>query len=319
MNIIAAADGTQVIMLPTAAVTGGGQLPAGPANVPYTFTLNKGQNAQFTQIPDLSGSIIASSKPVGFMAGQRCMRWPAGNNFCDHAEQMVPPVKALGSEYVGVMFRPRVAGDMATWRLVGAVDGTLLTYSSNVGGIATLAPGQKWEFTTDQPFVVQSQDASHPFMLFTIMSGSAWPQLSDTNGYGDPDFVVSVPPQQYLSRYVFFADPSYPETNLVVVRSPNASGTFDDVTLDCAGTLTGWQPVGNYEWTRIDLIRHDFVPQGNCTTGAHTIESKSPFGLWVWGWGTPETTQFSENVSYGYPGGMNVQQINQVVITPMVQ
>jgi hypothetical protein len=34
-------------------------------------------------------------------------------------------------------------------------------------------------------------------------------------------------------------------------------------------------------------------------------------------WGSPETKFFTANVSYGYPGGMNVQPINQVVIPPM--
>jgi hypothetical protein len=36
----------------------------------------------------------------------------------------------------------------------------------------------------------------------------------------------------------------------------------------------------------------------------------------VWGWGTPETTSFTANVSYGYPGGMNVQAINPIIIPP---
>jgi hypothetical protein len=273
--------------------------------------------AQFTQQGDLTGSVIQSDKPIGFMAGHQCMRIPIGVQSCDHGEQMVPPVRALGNEYVGVMYRPRVPGDKGIWHMVGAVDGTTLTYSSDVGGPATLNAGQAIDFITDQPFVVKSQDTTHPFMLFTYMSGCKWSQLSDTSGYGDPDFVISVPPQQYLSNYDFFADPTYPETNLVIVRRKNAQMMFDDVTLDCAGTLTGWQPVGDYEYTRVDLIRHNFVNQGNCSTGAHNITSKTPFGLWIWGWGTPETTTFSAFVSYGYPGGMNVQPINQVVIPPM--
>jgi hypothetical protein len=229
---------------------------------------------------------------------------------------MVPPVKALGSEYVGVMYRPRVPGDAGIWHMVGAVDGTTLTWSSAVGGPSTLKAGQTADFITDQPFVVSSQDTKHPFMLFTYMSGSSWPQLSNTKGYGDADFVISVPPGQYMSDYVFFTDPTYPETNLVVVRRQNSGMTFDDVNLDCAGKLTGWQPVGKYEWTRIDLIRHDFVGQNGCTTGRHEIHSKSPFGLWIWGWGSPETTDATQFVSYGYPGGMNVQPINTVVILP---
>jgi hypothetical protein len=158
-------------------------------------------------------------------------------------------------------------------------------------------------------------------MLFAYMSGSGWAPINPMDaggptptGYGDADFVISVPPQQYLSDYVFFTDPTYPETNLVVVREKE-NGAFQDVTLDCAGPLGGWQPVGDYEWTRIDLIRHDFEPQGNCSTGRHEISSKGRFGLWVWGWGSPETKDAgTTDVSYGYPGGMNVQPINQVVI-----
>jgi hypothetical protein len=155
----------------------------------------------------------------------------------------------------------------------------------------------------------------HPFMMFAYMSGSQASFLSMLS-YGDPDMVLSVPPQQYQNDYVFFTDPTYPETNLVIVRDKNAMMGFDDVTLDCAGVLTGWQPVGNYEWTRIDLSSHNFVGQNGCNNGRHEIKSNSPFGLWVWGWGTPETTTFTANVSYGYPGGMSLHQINTVVIPP---
>ncbi|RLB54722.1 MAG: hypothetical protein DRI90_19985, partial [Deltaproteobacteria bacterium] len=128
---------------------------------------------------------------------------------------------------------------------------------------------------------------------------------------------ISVPPNQYMNAYVFFADPTYPETNLVVVRSRDKDGNFHDVDLDCAGLLGGWQPVGDYEWTRIDLITGDFQNVGNCSTGRHEISSAGRFGLWVWGWGTPLTSTFTSNVSYGYPAGMNVQPINTVVIPPV--
>jgi hypothetical protein len=317
-NIVASQDGTNVTLLPKQAIVGGNGLPAGPANMPYKFTLDKGQQAQFSQQADLTGTIVQSDKPVGFLAANACMQVPLGTDHCDHGEQMLPPVKALGNEYAAVMFRPRVAGDKAIWHLVGAIDGTNLTYSTKVGGPAILDAGQVVDFTTDQPFVVKSQDTNHPFMLFSYMTGSQWSGLSDMGGYGDPDFVLGVPPQQYLQDYVFFADPSYPENNLVVVRAKDkVSMQFQDVTLDCAGKLGGWQPVGDYEWTRIDLTRHDFQDQNGCSSGAHEIKSDAPFGLWVWGWGSPETTTNTKYVSYGYPGGMNVSPINGVYIPPM--
>jgi hypothetical protein len=312
MNIVAKSDGTVVTMTPKAAVVGGTGIPAGAANTPVMFTLNAGQHAQITQMAELTGSTITSTQPIGLMAGQECMNVPVGTSFCDHDEQMVPPVKALGSRYVGVMYRPRVAAETTTyWRLVGAVDGTQLTYSTPVGGPATLAAGESVVFETGTPFIVSSQDKDHPFMLFTYMSGST----RFTSGYGDPDFVVGVPPEQYLNNYVFFTDPTYPETNLVLIRTRGTDGQFHDVNLDCLGNIPTWTPIDNdFQWARADLITGNFMNVGNCSTGRHEASSEAPFGLWVWGWGTPLTSTFTQNVSYGYPGGMNVQQINDVIL-----
>ena len=59
----------------------------------------------------------------------------------------------------------------------------------------------------------------------------------------------------------------------------------------CAGALGGWTPLGQegiYEFTRFDLVRHDYQPQGNCNTGRREASSTEPFGLWVWGWWGPD-------------------------------
>jgi hypothetical protein len=311
LNIVAKEDGTQVTLTPKQPIVGGTGIPATAANTPVTIMLNRGQHAQITQAAELTGSAIQATRPVGFMAGHTCMNMPVGTSYCDHGEQMVPPVKALGSRYVGVMYKPRVANETATyWRLVGAVDGTTLTWSSNVGGPATLAKGQEVTFQTGTPFTVQSQDADHPFMLFTYMTSST----AVSSGYGDPDFVTSVPPEQYLRQYVFFTDPTYPETNVVVIRAKGTDNKFHDVMLDCGGALTGWMPIGtDFEYARKDLSTGNFTGVGQCNNGRHEIKSDAPFGLWVWGWGTPLTSTFTENVSYGYPGGMNVAPINTVI------
>ena len=316
INIIAAQDNTQVTLLPKVALAGGGGIPAGAANTQVKFTLNKGQQANIEQNLDLTGSIISTSAPVGLMAGNPCQRTPTGTSYCDHGEQMIPPIRALGSEYAGVMYRSRT-GEPAIWRLVGAVDGTSLTYSTAISGApATLNQGDLVEFTTATPFVVSSQDDKHPFLLVEYMSGSQWTQMVDKSGYGDPDLSIVIPPAQYLSHYVFMTDPTYPETNLVIVRRTDANNNFQDVTLDCAGTLTGWQTVGKYQYTRVDLQTGDFQNVGNCSNGRHEMNSAAPFGLAVWGWGTPKTSTFTQNVSYSYPGGMNVQPINTVVVPP---
>ena len=312
LNIIAREDGTVATITPVAPVTGGGGIPAAASGQPISLTLQRGQHAQISQTAELTGSVITANKPVGLMAGHTCMNIPTGTSHCDHGEQMIPPTRALGHRYAGVMYRPRVANETKTfWRVVGAVDGTQLTWSTDVGGPATLRKGQSVTFETGTPFVVSSQDKDHPFMLFTYMTGS---MHIAADGYGDPDFMLVVPPQQYLRQYVFFADPTYPETNLVLVRARGGDNQFHDVTLDCLGTVTGWQPVGDYEYARVDLVTGNFSPVGTCSTGRREIRSTAPFGLSVWGWGNLSTSTLTANVSYGYPGGMNVAPINDVVI-----
>jgi hypothetical protein len=128
-----------------------------------------------------------------------------------------------------------------------------------------------------------------------------------------------IPARQYLNRYVFFADPTYPETNLVLVRGKAADGTYKDVELDCAGVVDGWEPIGTteYEYTRFDLVRDNFQMQGGCDNGRREIKSDGPFGLTVWGWGTAASAPFvSTYVSYAYPGGASISPINDVVVPP---
>lgn len=314
LNIVAMADDTKVTLVPRADIVGGNGVPAGRANVPWTITLQQGQQVQLSQPAELTGSVVQSSKPVGLMAGHACARIPVSNPYCDHAEQMIPQVKALGSEYVGVMHLPR-AGEPGLWRLVGVVPGTKLSWSaaSNVGGPSTLGAGETVELLTDAPFVVKSQDEAHPFLLFSYMVGNQWKPALD--GIGDADFVLGVPPKQWMNQYVFYTDPTYPSSHVVLVRG-KSEGAFRDVTLDCAGVVRDWAAVGDFEYARVELTRKNFARVGDCASGRHEIKSEGPFGLWVWGWGSPDAPG-TRDVSYGYPGGMNVQPINRVYLPPV--
>jgi hypothetical protein len=271
---------------------------------------------------------------------------------------MLPPVRALGSEYVAVRYRNRGSTEeVVPWRVVGAVDGTTLTYDPpQAGAPASLAAGQLVEFDESGPFIVRSQDADHPFYLASYMTGgcgadstlddagggSICPGTDDgpLKGFGDPEFLNVVPPAQFLPRYTFFTDPTYPETNLVLVRVRDPqTNAMPDVTLDCAGVLGGWQAVGSsgkYEMTRTDLSTGDFQGVGSCNNGVHTITASLPattgmpptpqVGVTVWGWGNETTwptdtsvtdelnAKFTRWVSYGYPAGANFKPLNTAVL-----
>jgi IgGFc binding protein len=336
IGIVAEQDGTQVTINPTAAIVGGNGVAAGPQGQPTTYSLGAGQLLQIVQNGPLDGSIIQSNNPVGVWGGKSSV---AIVSCCDDsAHQQIPPVRALGSEYVGVRYRNRYAGteEYPPWRIIGAADGTVLTWdpSPPSGAPTTLSLGQVTQFDSNGPFAVSSQDSSHPFYVSAHMTGAAEfdPSQQDggsnatPDGRGDAEFVNVIPPAEFVSSYVFFTDPTYPETDLVIVQGQGSSG-FADVTLDCAGTLTGWQPVGTsgkYQYTRFDLVTGDFQGTGSCNNGRHEMTSSVPFGVTVWGWGSAATGQvgsgfYTQYVSYAYPAGAGVAPINQVIIPPTTQ
>jgi hypothetical protein len=331
--IIASQDGTQVTVKPTADILDGTGVQGTSAGVPATYALDQGQYLQVTEPTELTGTAVQSNKPVAVIGASTLVDLPLSRRRADSAEQMLPPVRALASEYVAVRYRsrdPTGAEESVPWRIVGVVDGTVFTYepAPPPGAPLGLDAQRLGEFFDPGPFVVRSQDAAHPFYMASYMTGG---ELYD--GTGDPEFVNVVPPAQYLPRYTFFTDPTYPETNLVVVRARDqASGVMPDVTLDCAGVLTNWARVGTsgtYEMTRVDLSTGDFQGVGGCDNGVHTIVSNPPsalFGVTVWGWGNnvtwpPDNTaedeanpKFTRWVSYGYPAGANFKPLSKAVL-----
>jgi IgGFc binding protein len=296
----------------------------------------------------LAASLVVSSKPVGVIGGASCTFSPAvppllgQAGACDSVQQQAGPIAALGHEYAAVRHRTRLpptgmtvpsrrdggapielfGEELGAWQLMGVVEGTTLSYSPSKpeGAPTSLAAGQVVQFATKDAFVVRSQDADHPFYLGAFMTGGQ----GKPEGQGDPDFVNVLPVAQYQSAYVFFTDPTYPETSLVVVRQKGADARFADVRLDCAAApISGWRPLGDLEFTWVDLATGNFQPAiAGCDTGRREMTSAAPFAVTVWGWGRGSvsiptarqggglgTTNFT---SYAFPAGGGVRRINRV-------
>jgi IgGFc binding protein len=322
IELVGAMDNTMVTITPTAAIAAGTGVAAAGAGVATQYALSAGQELQFTQDAELNGSVISSNNPVGVWGGASCLNIDVDVAACDSAHQEIPPVKSLGNHYAAVRYRNRFANtaeETVPWRIIGAVDGTTLTYSPSTpsGAPTTLVQGQVAEFDSTGYFVVQSQGSGNPFYMSAHMTGCETTDPEGEDCRGDPEFVNIIPPEQYLSQYTFFTDPTYPETNLVLTRE-KVNGAFADVTIDCVGTVTGWtmlDSADDMEYTRVDLVTGNFQGVGNCNNGLHVATSPQPFGLVVWGWGSAATTNFvTTAVSYAYPAGASVKQINQVVI-----
>lgn len=321
LQIVANEDGTEVTMKPTVPVRAGSGVAGAAAGVAQTWSLSKGQVLQFVQ-RSLAGSPIESNKPVGVFGGAECTNLPSVRA-CDTLQQQIPPFAHWGSEYAVVPYRPRIRSstpdvrELVPYTFTGAADGTVLSYEPTRPRDApeTLASGETVSFITDEIFLVKSQDSLHPFHVNVYMTGAEYgggTKGSITNG--DPDFVNVPPTEQYLDRYVFFADHTFPETTLTFVRTKTANG-FMPVELGCAGELDGWMPIGSsgqHEYTWVTLTKSyqaQKVGRGTCDYGRHEARSTGPFAVTVWGTGF--------YTSYGYVGGVGLRPVNDAPPPPV--
>ncbi len=310
-QIVAAEDDTEVTIVGSVRIQGGPAVESAEGGVPQTYRMRRGELLQFTQDQMLSGSLLSANKKVGLWGGHECLFIPADKLACDQSTRQLPPVQAWGHEYVAVPYlsrRPDKTPEVYFYRVMAAADGTTLTYepSRPPDAPASLSKGDSALFTTNEPFIVNSQDESHPIAVYEYMSGSTYETSPDYDG--DPEFSYVVPAAQYLDNYVFFVDPTYRNSQLVVVRSRRPGSDFEPVTLDCAGPLEDWTPIGTagiYEYTRF-YVSKDGIPRtvgnGKCGAGRHNMSSRGAFGVTVWG------TDYA--TSYAYPGGAAIRPIN---------
>ena len=302
---IVAQEDTEVRLRPRVDVIDGLGVTGGPRGSVVKWNLERGQVLELTQVDSLAGSALESSRPVALFGGNQCAYVPDDFIACDSLHQQIPPVRQWSSSYSAVPYPSRrktingapKAAESVTWQIVGASDGTKLTYepAPPTGAPLALAGGERAFFATDQLFRVTSQDTDHPIYLAMYMSGS-----EQYATLGDPDFVNVIPNDQFLDRYVFFVDYTYADSALTLVRRKDVKG-FHDVTLDCLGKVTGWQPLGTdgtieYAWVELTRNGTDVkTPIGACSHGRREASSDGPFGLYVWG--------MDEYASYGFPAG----------------
>jgi hypothetical protein len=313
-HIVAAEDETDVTLVGSVHIQGGANVEPAEKGTAKTYRLRRGEQIQFSQEQDLTGSHIGANKPIGVWVGHQAMAIPTTYTCCgDISQTALFPLKSWGHEYPVVPYRSRRAKEAPEdylFKVTGAVNGTVLTYEPIAPKDAprTLEAGQSILFTSQEPFVVKSQGIDHPIAVFSYMTGEQFAQAQAFQG--DPEFVPVVASEQYLGKYVFFVDTTHTFSQLVVVRSREANNTFAPVVLDCAGELGDWSPLGSsgaYEYTRVWLTK-DKAPQtvgsGTCGAGRHVMESKGAFGVTVWG-----TAPYA---SYGYPGGAALRGLNTV-------
>ena len=316
--VTATADNTSVeVKLGTRAtiLSGSNGIAARAAGGTSTFTLNRGDVIElFVQsrpltgtssapTPDMSGSIISANQPVQVLTGTPCSSFPAPSTWpppftynysCDHIEESVFPAETLGKDYVvTVPTGPANTPVGHIVRLVGNVDGTALTYSTNrpAGAPATINAGQVVDLgRVNKDFRVTGDKA---FGVVSLMLSAAVVDPTATlEAKGDPSMSFPTAIEQYRDSYIFLAPTDYDVNLLDIIYPPEAEATLK---LDGAAlSVTGGDIAGSsYKIARVRLA--------NSSGGAHELTADKPVGIQVLGYGS--------YTSYQYPGGLNLKLI----------
>jgi hypothetical protein len=323
VTITATVDGTHVAFDAKGNVRAGGGVGSIAAGKQGTFTLNAGDvlllasdspPAEKTDLPnlacvdvqnglatdtlcptaqdwDLTGSHIRADQPVSVIAGHDCTMVPYSAFACDHTEESLIPVEALGQDLI--VSAPRKvaslgkapAPDSFFVRILSAVDGNSIQFDPpSVSGPVKLDAGQ---WTTVGPTTTDFRvKASDKILVAQFMVGEDFGGASQ--GAGDPSESLAIPSEQYRSAYSFLAPASYANNVVNVVAKTGSVVTLDGKAME----TSEFRPVGSSGYS---VARHEVAG------GPHTIVGADPFGIVVHGYGS--------YTSYMYPGGLNLATI----------
>jgi hypothetical protein len=288
LAVTAMSDGTRVTIDPKAASLGGGGAPALQVGTPQTVTLDAGGVLQIaSRTGDFTGSLVTSDRPIQVIGAHFCAKVPLAVIACDHLEESMFSVEALGKRYV--VHAPALPslpdGKVNVVRIIATAPNTTITYTPAQGRAPTTiaAAGDFIEIEgTRASFAIE---ASHKVLVAQYMQGQG-----AGGGAGDPSMVLAVPAEQFRTSYLFHAPINY-EANFVDVTAPTGAA----ITLDgTALTLTAIGASG-FGLARVRLMAG---PGGD---GNHVITGDHPFGITVYGYGT--------YTSYWYPGGLDLRPV----------
>ena len=279
---------TSVTLYPPSgvAVTGSTTATLDAFDVMVVFASNAGES--------LTGTRVEADKPVGVFGGNKCTQVPYGTPYCDHLEQQIFPRQAIGSHYVVAKSHAREHCDPPDrLRVMADVDNTTVTFNPAVAGPWTLNAGEWQETAISQDVEIS---ATGPILVGQFLRSSNGSECQDE---GDPAFMLQVPTEQFRRDYVFLSPNTYEHDYVDIIAPLGASVTLDGnpVTLSTAG-------VGASGLSVTSLTLQD---------GVHTIDSDMEVGVMVYGYGGPPGGNPStQNVSYGYPAGLDLSVINPV-------
>ncbi len=296
------------------------------------------------QAVDFTGSEVFSDKVIAVFGGSEASNAPntnhcvggecwdgtecANNADCnrnisccaDHLEEQLLPVSAWGQHYVAARSHRRgdpigTGAEPDVWRIVAGYDATTVRTFPTQLEIPELDRGEWVDFVSTEDFEIMSDKA---VMVGQFLAAEHSPNPNVHGEFeegdartGDPAFILGVPVQQYRDEYVFLAPDRYEYDFCTVVAPAEAQVLLDGELI--REDLFEPVGIGTFKAARVPIADgvHRMVSRGRIEgmgggEGEGEAEATGPrpaIGVIVYG--------YDQYVSYGYPGGLNLERINR--------
>lgn len=304
VTVVAVAPDTEVtVVAGTTTASDGATIPALKPGEKVTVTLGAFEilNVASDGIPgDMTGTVVSATKPVAVFTSLERGIAPAltdppkppnfGDSNCctDHLEEQLFPVTSMGKNYVVARSPVRSKGgylEPDELRFFGVAEKAEVKTSLPAPFDSfTLEPGQVMNAAVLGDVVVE---ASAPIGIAQIQVSAGY----TTEYLGDPSLTIFPPVEQYRDTYLFLVPGSWTSNYAVLAGPKGGAYTLDGKPLvDCTAT-----PAGSLAGVEYESLRCS-VPEG-----VHRLQSTSPFGLTVYGYGAVG--------SYAFAGGADVEPI----------
>jgi hypothetical protein len=236
---------------------------------------------------DLTGTRIASAKPVAVFGGHECTFVPFDRWACDHLEETIFPLDTWGRDLIVASTEPQAPGEPNVWKVVSGSDGNALEFEPAVHPPVTLDAGQYVEFEHEGGFRVAGTGrvAVAQFMVGEDYAGMFCPPE-----VGDPAMALAVPFEQFRGVYDFLTPATYTRSMVQIVAPVDSPPILDGKPVPRP------EPIGDTGW---GFVRVEVPPGAHHVVGA--LESSSGFGLMVSG--------LASYTSYLYAGGLDLEKL----------
>jgi hypothetical protein len=289
---------------------------------PYdVLTLISAEGGTITQ-GDLTGLHITATEEIAVFGGHTCAYLPFRVMACDHMESLNMPVETWRAEYVAAhtVWRGTQRTEVNYYRVQAKEANTALNFDPplsqiattgtiesglpdcrHMGQVPTLDAGEWCEFGTRSDFHLRGSEpiALTQFITSALTAGSSGFGLPLANS-ADPAMSAVPPVAQFRTSYNFLMADTYELSYAVLIHGIDSILQIDGVGVNRGEMgdpgrnlylLEGPDQIGESAWHRT-VVR---VP-----AGAHQARdmTRNAFGLMV--------HAYDDNVSYAYPGGMNM-------------